>query len=40
VQANQPPGARLTDINKRLRCRRCSARGQARLLVTLADRDS
>ena len=32
------PDAHLTDIDKRLRCRRCGVRGQARLIVAVLDR--
>ncbi len=34
------PEACLTHIDKRLRCRGCGARGQARLIVTVLDRDA
>jgi hypothetical protein len=32
------PDAHLTDVDRRLRCRRCGVRGQARLTVTVLDR--
>ncbi len=33
------PDTHLTDIDKRLRCRGCGVRGQARLIVTVLDRN-
>ena len=39
ITAGMPPHTFLSDMEQRLRCRRCGSRGDARLLVTVSEED-
>jgi hypothetical protein len=39
ITAGLSPNTRLTEIDERLRCMRCSSRGFATLLVTVTEKE-